>query len=226
MRDDAGDSSLRPHPSSLLVIRLSAFGDVIHTIPAVVALRAHYEIEWAVRSVYRELVQIVAGVHPIAPSLKNLRGHDAVVDFQGLIKSSFLGWISGARDRYGFAREFIREKPASWFINHPVAIDPARHVVEWNLQLARALAPGLTMPKVDFSRFAADGPRGFEGRIVLLPFAGVRHIQSSAPVEDGVVRADDLVPRGFGCKELISAVGLDPINPQLRVADVEGLVHW
>src|SRR5438093_2493178 len=172
MRDDAGDSSLRPHPSSLLVIRLSAFGDVIHTIPAVVALRAHYEIEWAVRSVYRELVQIVAGVRPIAPSLKNLRGHDAVVDFQGLIKSSFLGWISGARDRYGFAREFIREKPASWFINHPVAIDPARHVVEWNLQLARALAPGLTMPKVDFSRFAADGPRGVEGRIVLLPSAG------------------------------------------------------
>src|SRR2546428_9863973 len=103
MRDDAGDSSLRPHPSSLLVIRLSAFGDIIHTIPAVVALRAHYEIEGAVRSVNRELGQIVAGVHPIAPSLKNLRGPDAVADFQGLLKSSFLGWISAAPDRYGFA---------------------------------------------------------------------------------------------------------------------------
>src|SRR5438445_2245059 len=165
-------SSFTAHRSSLLVIRLSAFGDVIHTIPAVAALRAHYEIEWAVRVAFRELVPSVSGVRPIAPSLKNLRGHDVVVDFQGLIKSAVLARLSGARDRYGFARDFIREKPASWFINHHVAIDPARHVVEWNLQLARALAPDLTMPKVDFSRFAADGPRGFEGRIVLLPSAG------------------------------------------------------
>ncbi|HYS54092.1 MAG TPA: glycosyltransferase family 9 protein [Thermoanaerobaculia bacterium] len=172
MRDDAEDPSLRPPPSSLLVIRLSAFGDVIHTIPAVVALRPHFEIEWAVRSAYREMVEIVAGVRPIAPAFRELRHHDRVVDFQGLIKSGFLAWISGARHRYGFARDFIREKPASWFVNRPVAIDPAKHVVEWNLQLARALAPEIAMPRVDFSPFAADGPRGFEGRVVLLPSAG------------------------------------------------------
>jgi ADP-heptose:LPS heptosyltransferase len=53
-----------------------------------------------------------------------------------------------------------------------VKIDPSTHVVEWNLQLARALAPDVTMPRVDFSPFAADAPRGFEGRIVLIPSAG------------------------------------------------------
>ena len=156
----------------LLVIRLSAFGDVIHTIPAVVAFRPHYDIEWAVRPAYRQIVEIVAGVRAIAPSLKTLRGHDRVVDFQGLIKSAVLARISGTSERFGFAREFIREKPAAWFMNRPVRINPASHVVEWNLQLARALAPDITMPQVDFSPFAADAPRGFEGRVVLLPFAG------------------------------------------------------
>ena len=156
----------------LLVIRLSAFGDVIHTIPAVVALRTQYDIEWAVQRRYRELVEIVAGVRAIAPSLRNLRGHDVVVDFQGLIKSAVLAMLSGARERFGFARPFLREKPASWFLNRGVAIDPTKHVVEWNLQLAEALVPQLPSPRVDFSRFAADHPRGFEGRIVMLPSAG------------------------------------------------------
>src|SRR5213076_414800 len=103
MRDDVRDSSLRPPPSSLLVIRLSAFGDVIHTIPAVVALRSRYDIEWVVRPAYRELVEIVAGVRALSPSWKNLRRHhDVVVDFQGLIKSSVLARVSGAPVRYGF----------------------------------------------------------------------------------------------------------------------------
>jgi ADP-heptose:LPS heptosyltransferase len=158
-----------------LVIRLSAFGDVIHTIPAVVALRPHYDIEWVVRPAYQQLVEIVAGVRAVSPSWKNLRRHhDRVVDFQGLIKSAVLARLSGAPERFGFARDFIREKPASWFVNRPVRVDPATHVVEWNLQLARAIAPDVTMPRVDFSPFAADAPRGFEGRIVLIPSAGRR----------------------------------------------------
>jgi heptosyltransferase-1 len=122
---------------------------------------------------YRELVEIVAGVPALSPSWKNLRRHHAcVIDFQGLIKSAVLARISGARDRYGFAREFIREKPASWFVNHPVRIDPSSHVIEWNMQLARAIAPDVAMPGVDFSPFAAGAPRGFEGRVVLIPSAG------------------------------------------------------
>ncbi len=164
----------------LLVIRLSAFGDVIHTIPAVVALRERWQIDWAVEAAYRELVEIVAGVKAIPLSLKKwslanvgaLRGHDVTVDFQGLLKSALLARASGANERYGFASQFVREKPAAWFVNHRVTIDPAAHVVEWNLQLARALDPVAHMPEVDFSPFAAETPRGFAGRVVLIPAAG------------------------------------------------------
>ena len=178
-------------PPRLLVIRLSAFGDVIHTIPAVVALRdalPRTEIAWAVEPPYAELVEIVARVNAIPVSLKrwsfsriaaakrDVRGFSAAIDFQGLIKSALIARVSGARDRYGFARDVIREKPAAWFVNRHAAIDRSKHVVEWNTELARTFAPSIThVPNVDFTPFAADASGAlarFTKRIVLLPGAG------------------------------------------------------
>lgn len=177
--------------SHLLVARLSAFGDVIHTIPAVVALREalpETEISWTVEPAYAELVEIVARVKAIRVSLKqwslsriaaawrDVRGFDTAIDFQGLIKSSLIARASGAGDRYGFARDVIREKPAAWFVNRPVAIDKSSHVVEWNVDLARAIAPAITrVPDVDFAPFADDPSgklAGYANRVVLLPGAG------------------------------------------------------
>ena len=94
--------------SRALVIRLSALGDVVHTIPAVAALRERYDISWVVESPYRELVEIVARVTAIPVRLKTLRtipsalrsvrGFDVAIDFQGLIKSGVIARVSGARD--------------------------------------------------------------------------------------------------------------------------------
>ncbi|HSP35591.1 MAG TPA: glycosyltransferase family 9 protein [Thermoanaerobaculia bacterium] len=171
----------------LLAIRLSALGDVIHAIPAVVSLRGAYEVSWVVERPYAELVQIVAGVDVIPVRLKKwslgavLTARDAVqdfdvaVDFQGLIKSALLGWRA-APVRYGFAGDFVREKPASWFYNRKVAIDPSRHVVDWNLQLASAVA-GVGKPPQStnwraFPRDATGRLERFRNKIVLLPGAG------------------------------------------------------
>ncbi|HEV8434624.1 MAG TPA: glycosyltransferase family 9 protein [Thermoanaerobaculia bacterium] len=165
--------------TKLLVVRLSALGDVIHTIPAVVALRERYdEIAWTVEQPYKELVETVANVRAIPLSLKkwsfanvnsarkNVKGFDVAIDFQGLIKSALLARASGAKERIGFASEYIKEKPASWFLTRKVAIDPSKHVVDWNLQLA-----GVTMPEVDFASFA-KGELDSHGAVVLLPGAG------------------------------------------------------
>src|SRR5437762_3490780 len=107
---------------SLLVLRLSALGDVIHTIPAVVALREALpdtRMAWVVESTYRELVEIVAKVETIPVSMKRwgrslvasrkdmvqarraMRGFDTAIDFQGLIKSAAIAWVAGAKERYG-----------------------------------------------------------------------------------------------------------------------------
>ena len=174
----------------ILVVRLSALGDVIHTIPAVVALRDALgaEITWAVERPYAELVEIVAGVNAVRASIRRwghalfasrndirlfasrIRRNEIAVDFQGLIKSATVARISGAPIRYGFDRAAIREKLAASFINRHVTVDQSRHVVEWNMQLASAVAKReLVMPNVDFTKFALGiGQR----KIVVLPGAG------------------------------------------------------
>src|SRR5437764_1223743 len=126
--------------ADILVVRLSALGDVIHTIPAVVAMRDALgaRIEWAVERPYAELVEMVAGVNAVRASIRKwghspvslrndirifvsrIRGSEIAVDFQGLIKSSLVARFSGARERYGFDRDAIREKLAASFINRHV----------------------------------------------------------------------------------------------------------
>jgi lipopolysaccharide heptosyltransferase I len=213
----------------LLVIRLSAFGDVIHTIPAVVALRdalPQIEIAWAVEPAYAQLVELVAGVTAIRVSLKkwslarirearrSVRGFDDAIDFQGLIKSALIARASGAKRRYGFAKDVIREKPAAWFLNRPVSIDRSRHVVEWNLALARALAPAISsVPEVDFGPFANDPSgklRAFSNRIVCLPGAGRAEKQWPAERFADLARRlgnDVLVACGPGEEPLGLAIG-------------------
>ncbi len=174
----------------LLVVRLSALGDVIHTIPAVMSLRAAFDISWVVEKPYAELVQIVAGVNVIPVRLKKfsltrildarqaVRDFDVAVDFQGLIKSALLTRASGASDRYGFARDAVREKPAAMFYNHKVSVDQTQHVIDWNRALASAATqrPGdPATQRPGWSALVRDAQgrlAQFANRIVLLPGAG------------------------------------------------------
>ncbi|MEO8380385.1 MAG: glycosyltransferase family 9 protein [Acidobacteriota bacterium] len=176
---------MKGEPSRLLVLRLSALGDVIHTIPAVVALKSHADITWVVEAPYRELVEIVTGVKTVPVRMKKwarepgsaisalrmMRGVDASIDFQGLIKSALLGALSGARMRYGFDRNAIREKPALLFSNRKVSVDTKLHVIEQNLQLARAVSP-LNEPGTAVWREFPTAVPGVAGAVVLLPGAG------------------------------------------------------
>lgn len=167
----------------LLVLRLSALGDVVHTIPAVMSLKERAEITWVVEAPYAELVEIVAGVKTIPVRMKKwmrdpraaidaigrMRSVDESIDFQGLVKSSVLGFLSGARTRHGFDREAIREKPALLFTNRHVKVDITKHVIDQNLELARGtMRPP---PTGNWQPFPQAVP-GCEGAIVLLPGAG------------------------------------------------------
>lgn len=180
----------------ILVLRLSALGDVIHTVPAVVSLRhanPDTRISWVVEAPYRELVEIVAGVDAIPVRLKKwgralrasrseireairaMRGADASIDFQGLVKSAALGRLAGARRRVGFAPAAVREKVALLFTNDRVDVDVTKHVVEQNLALAAHFGASAEDPGVDWQRFAADPERkltAYRDAIVILPGAG------------------------------------------------------
>ena len=94
----------------ILVIRLSAMGDVIHALPAVASLKhslPHSTITWVIRPRWATLLEgnpfvdeIVAmprsfaGVVAAITQLRKQR-YDAVVDFQGLMQSALVGaWVT------------------------------------------------------------------------------------------------------------------------------------
>jgi heptosyltransferase-1 len=180
----------------ILVLRLSALGDVIHTLPAVAALRDTGRVSWVVEAPYRELVELVANVEAIPVRLKQwgrapissrnamrdalraMHGAETSIDFQGLVKSAMLGVFAGAKQRYGFDRNAIREKPALLFTNRKVKVDTAKHIVEQNLELARGAPRGAPPPPgrapppppLHWDAYAPGG--GKTDAIVILPGAG------------------------------------------------------
>ena len=183
MTDSFSLSGGAPRFDSLLIVRLSAMGDIIHTLPAAAALRQAFpqatlgwliEERWAEllctlryprsgrRSPQRPLVDRVHSVNTsewrhapfsfntwqqMAVGLSQLRGiqYDAVIDFQGAVRSALLARWSGAPIVYGSAQP--RENAASMFYTRRVLLKTnGTHVVEQAFALAGAIAPNAIIP--------------------------------------------------------------------------------
>lgn len=112
----------------ILITRLSAIGDCIHTLPLASALRRHFPsafIAWATQAgpatiieghfaldtvirVDRRWMKSLSSMRAMRRELKAHR-FDLVLDPQSLTKSALLGWLAHAQHRIGFARGQGRE---------------------------------------------------------------------------------------------------------------------
>ncbi len=145
-------------PRRILLVRMGAMGDIVHTLPAAASLRYSFpeaEIDWLVEERWAPLLEenpdltTVRRVRSrdwrhVLHVLEELRSrsYDLALDFQGLIKSGLLAALSGSREVFGFQMAALREKFASVFYDRQVATAGA-HVVEMNLSLARAAGAAL-----------------------------------------------------------------------------------
>src|SRR5216684_816193 len=137
----------------ILVVRLGAMGDIIHTLPAVASLKHSLpgsHITWAIAPQWAPLLDgnvfvdrrillertSVAGLLRSRKELRREPFHFAV-DFQGLIKSALVASVAGPDRIFGFGRSQVREKPAALFYSS-YAAPASKHVVDRNLDLARA----------------------------------------------------------------------------------------
>ena len=144
----------------LLVVRLGSLGDVIHTVPAVAALRRalpEARIDWLVDRPHQDIVGLVQAIDARvvleartlkawlnASAVLRSRGYDAAIDFQGLFKSAILARVSGARRVLGFSIWHLRERGARAFYTQTAAAErEGRHVIRKNLALASLLAPSI-----------------------------------------------------------------------------------
>ena len=118
-------------PKRVLIIRLSAIGDVVFASPLVAACKKKYpeaEIDWLAEGVVRPLLNELPGLNKVilwprqewqdlwrekrlfallsavATFRRKLRdrNYDLVIDAQGLVKSAFLAWLTGSHQRIGF----------------------------------------------------------------------------------------------------------------------------
>jgi ADP-heptose:LPS heptosyltransferase len=181
-----------------LLIRLSSIGDVVHTLPALAALRSHgWEAGWLVEPPARVLLDGNPSLSQVfaVPAAKAFRWRealltvrslragrfDAALDFQGLWKSAAWARASRARRVVGWTGEARREGASTLLIGERLRHDGSGHVIDKNLALLRPLgidAVGtrefpLPRPREAVVRVAAGlaelAPEGF---VVLNPGGG------------------------------------------------------
>ena len=167
-------------PRRILIIKPSAIGDVVHTLPILNLLRKRWpetHIAWLVTPAcagllegHPQLSEVIyfdrrrfgrgwrnpASLFGLLSFQKSLRAEkfDLVIDLQGLFRSGWLAWQTGAPVRVGFAnaREF-----APLFYTHTVRIGTLeQHAIERYLKVAAELG---CAGKVEFSFHVTDQDR-------------------------------------------------------------------
>ncbi len=175
--------SRKAAPQRILLIRLSALGDVVVTTPIIHACRQRHpgaRIDFAVGEAAAPLVQH----HPdldqvvIIPQAKikqlrqagqwralwallvqvrgqlHARRYDLALDCQGLLKSGLVAWLSGAPVRIGLGSR----EGSNWLVQQVVARDPApRHISGPYRDLAQTL--GWPTQPFDLQVYVTDHDR-------------------------------------------------------------------
>ena len=164
----------RHRPWKILLVKPSALGDIVHTLPVLDELRDLFpdaRIDWVVNRSYCDLVEghpalnrvipfdrgvfrggVIGGIGRVAAFGGSLRRerYDIVFDLQGLLRSGLMTLATNARYRIGFAH--AREGSAFCY-THRVPVDLASvvHAVERNRAILQWFrASDLAMPAAKF----------------------------------------------------------------------------
>jgi len=156
----------------ILIVKLGSIGDIVHTLPALAALRRgmpQAEISWVVERRSSEILRdnplldrlievdtkalrrgLMSGETLRAPrqQLRRLRASafDVALDFQGLLKSASIARLSGARRVFGYARAALREPASALLLSKRVAVPKNIHVIHKSLRLLQE-SLGVSVPE-------------------------------------------------------------------------------
>jgi heptosyltransferase-1 len=177
---------------SILIIKPSSLGDIVHTLPSAVLIRNAFpeaEITWVVNPEWAPLLRgnkSIDHVHifprrdlggfgmsqHLLPWLRstNRLQPDVALDFQGLLRSALIGKISRPRQFYGMsdAREGAR-----LFYQRIAQVDRKAHAVERSLRLVEEFGVEIKRP-LQFPLPSGDPVERFddsEPYVVIHPFA-------------------------------------------------------
>lgn len=162
----------------ILLVRLSALGDVAYALPALAALRRHCpqaHIAWAVEEAAANLLHnhpqldelivvprkswqhrlargrigVLAEIRRFRRELRTRR-FDYAIDLQGNLRSALLAAASAATHKIGFAPPCSKEH-SHLLMNHTIAVDPGQHKIDRNLALLAAMGVAVDDPQPQFA---------------------------------------------------------------------------
>jgi heptosyltransferase-1 len=161
---------------NILIVKLSAIGDVVHTLPSLAAIRKRYpdaHITWVIEEDSADIIESHPRLDRVLVSrrkswVRNLRAlrdvrktigemrsfiatlrdreYDLVVDFHGLFKSSVLVFLSRGKRRIGYDS---MQELSGLFLNEKVYEDMGKHAVDRYLDLPRYLGADTDRPEFD-----------------------------------------------------------------------------
>ncbi len=154
---------------NILIVKLSAIGDVIHTLPALNAIRKQYpraHITWLVEEAAAGLIQAHAALNRVLISkrkewVKGLFGlhwhknasailqfvrilrdteYDIIIDFQGLLKSGVLVGLARGKRKIGFDKGMDHMECSYLFYNEKVKpVDMEIHALTRGMMLIESI---------------------------------------------------------------------------------------
>ena len=181
---------------SALVVKPSSLGDIVHTLPAVQALRRahpHLRLRWIANTEWTPLLEGSPLLDEVIPfprrDFRGLRGlakilrwaevwHDLpreepeiVFDFQGLLRSAFIARSRGSSRIIGLSDS---REGAGLLHDHIIRVDPNAHAVDRYLALPQAFGIDVSRLPAEFPLPEGRAPEGWpdgDDRIVLHPWS-------------------------------------------------------
>lgn len=204
-------------PREILVVKPSSLGDVVHTLPAVAAIKRQWpaaHLRWVINPEWAPLLEgnpdvdeVVifprrefrglrgwTRIAPWARALGERIGADLVLDFQGLLRSALISKLCRGADGHIVGLSDAREG-ARHFYDERVDVSGCAHAVDRYLALVKAL--GISIPTTLSwplpEGAAPDGLHADERYVVLHPFS--RGKGKSLSIPDVVEFCRALSPR-------------------------------
>lgn len=194
-------------PRRVLILKMSCIGDVVMAVPIATALKRAFPdvwIAWAAQPPATEILvehPAIDEVVMVPPKPRDKwhnavwvrewlrlarplykRHFDAAIDTQGHLKAALLAVIARIPNRLGFADE---RRELNWWFNNILVDGSGTHIVDRNLQMAKAL--GAKPYPVDFAfqpsaeaqaqveETLKSAGLSQESPVALLPFASEAH---------------------------------------------------
>ncbi len=157
---------------NILIVKTSSMGDVVHALPVLDDIQAHYpdaQIDWLVETPFHQITKLHPAIRTVIPMSwrkwrKNLRApatrnairsliatlraaqYDRVIDLQGLVKSAVWAKLARGKTLHGFDARSAREPLARLAYTHAHAVSPDLLAIERS-RLLCAAALGYAMPQ-------------------------------------------------------------------------------